>query len=321
MINYRLHKKIRSFFFKSIVLSALFIVYGLFFINHAHAAVISFRTNTQNVHIGQEFSADVLFDPEGADVNAIEMTVSLPENIVFVDSNDSSSLIQMWIDHPSLEADGKTLKLSGGIIGGFSGLIDPFSPDTRKPGKITQLTLRGVGPGISILDIGSAKAYLDDGSATEVRVTSIPGTVTVDNQTISSQLPASGDTESPLTFIPILEKNSLLFGGSYTLVFNTEDTNSGIDHYEVKEGDGPWTRAQSPYELKDQGLHGPILVKAVDRAGNEKVESVAIPQTVETIPNFSLSDFVFTALLIAIAVFFLIFLRKRQSKHKKGENI
>ncbi len=317
-MNYKLHKKITRFTLKSAMLFGFFIIYNVFFITHAHAAVVSFQTSTTSVHIGQEFSADVLFDPEGANVNAIEMTIPLPGNIVFVDSNDSSSLIQMWIDHPSLEADGRTLKLSGGIIGGFSGLIDPFSPNTRKPGKLVQLTLRGTGPGASMLDVGTAKAYLNDGQATELKIRSIPSTITVDNQTIPSQLPSSGDTEPPLAFAPTLEKNSLLFGGSYTVVFNTEDTGSGIDHYEVKEGNGPWTRAQSPYELKDQGLHGPILVKAVDRAGNEKVESVTMPETVQAGSNFSLSDFIYTALFIAIIMFFLIFFRKRRSEHKKN---
>jgi hypothetical protein len=52
---------------------------------------------------------------------------------------------------------------------------------------------------------------------------------------------------------------------------------SGIDHFEVKEGKKDFKKAESPYLLEDQELKSKILVKAVDKAGNEKIAEIIPP--------------------------------------------
>lgn len=64
------------------------------------------------------------------------------------------------------------------------------------------------------------------------------------------------------------------------ILFNTTDKASGVDHYEIKIGESQFNRiaindvSSNPYtpEPQDPGKH-PILVKAVDLAGNETVQS------------------------------------------------
>ena len=58
---------------------------------------------------------------------------------------------------------------------------------------------------------------------------------------------------------------------NYFLVFSGIDKQTGIDYYEVKEGQGNWKRAEFPYVLEDQTLQGIIEVRAVDKAGNERI--------------------------------------------------
>jgi len=63
------------------------------------------------------------------------------------------------------------------------------------------------------------------------------------------------------------------------LVFATQDKGSGIDGYAIHESPRIKTRIstnelmedESPYLLKDQNLRSYIYVKAVDKAGNERI--------------------------------------------------
>lgn len=61
------------------------------------------------------------------------------------------------------------------------------------------------------------------------------------------------------------------------IAFNTTDSGSGIDHYEIKIDDGNWEKAVQPYQIPkiSSGNHK-ISVKAVDKAGNERVGQVEV---------------------------------------------
>jgi hypothetical protein len=87
------------------------------------------------------------------------------------------------------------------------------------------------------------------------------------------------DEEEPLEFLPVVGKDPSVFKGDWFLAFAAADTGSGIDHYEVAETKTRWgvptyARAESPYRLVDQSLASYIYVKAVDRAGNERIAAV-----------------------------------------------
>ncbi len=78
-----------------------------------------------------------------------------------------------------------------------------------------------------------------------------------------------------------IQKDSALFSGQYFIVFSTTDKQTGLDYYEIAEKRGKetknyneleWKRGESPYLLKDQELKSYIYVKAVDKAGNERIE-------------------------------------------------
>ena len=86
------------------------------------------------------------------------------------------------------------------------------------------------------------------------------------------------DATPPLQFEPYLEPFSFA-GGNYLIVyFNTSDSLSGMDHYEVRVVDltdpenvflSGWTREESPFRLgtEKSGIFR-ILVRAFDEAGN-----------------------------------------------------
>src|SRR5262249_47050520 len=74
-----------------------------------------------------------------------------------------------------------------------------------------------------------------------------------------------------------------IFDGKYFITFSTIDKQTGVDYYEVLEQDANgniqgtttpaiWKRATSPYLLADQSLQSAVMVRATDKAGNQRVE-------------------------------------------------
>jgi len=88
------------------------------------------------------------------------------------------------------------------------------------------------------------------------------------------------DATRPEKFKPEIGKDPSIFEGKYFLSFSTTDKMSGIEYFEVKEGKKDFKITKSPYLLGDQNLRSKILVKAVDKAGNEKVAEIIPPHKV-----------------------------------------
>lgn len=88
------------------------------------------------------------------------------------------------------------------------------------------------------------------------------------------------DATPPEEFTPEVSQDSTVFEGKYFLSFSTTDKTSGVDHYEILETrnqkieNGTWKVGGSPYLLGDQSLQSKILVKAVDKAGNERIAEI-----------------------------------------------
>jgi len=96
------------------------------------------------------------------------------------------------------------------------------------------------------------------------------------------------DTTIPEPFELKTGKAPLVFEGKYFLSFAAQDRASGIDYYEAVEADrrgyqrgttrkAEWKIAESPYLLEDQSLKSVIKVKAVDKAGNERIAEIIPP--------------------------------------------
>jgi len=124
------------------------------------------------------------------------------------------------------------------------------------------------------------------------------------------------DTMPPEDFEPKIAKDPTVFDGKYFLSFTTQDRTSGVDHYEIveelrrgvlqpfitklgkkeREPLKGWKIAESPYLLEDQSLQSKILVKAIDKAGNERIAKI--------IPSYKVTweDVLFLVILVLIVV-------------------
>ncbi len=83
------------------------------------------------------------------------------------------------------------------------------------------------------------------------------------------------DTTKPEEFRPVVTPSNWTSNNQPEISFSTNDSHSGIDHYEVKIDNGKFSEQSSPYTLplKADGIHT-VTVRAYDRAGNFRDASI-----------------------------------------------
>ncbi len=125
------------------------------------------------------------------------------------------------------------------------------------------------------------------------------------------------DTIPPEEFEPQIGQDPTMYDGKYFLSFVAQDKTSGVDHYEVTEvpwlsfeKTKEWKMVQSSYLLGDQKLRSVIKVKAVDKAGNERVAEIKPPYKITWGDALIL-------LLILIGIGVILWSAKRISAVKK----
>ena len=140
------------------------------------------------------------------------------------------------------------------------------------------------------------------------------------------------DTTAPEPFTIELDREPTAYNGKYFIAWSTTDKQSGIDHYEVLETDpwkfgffsffngerrAFWTRAESPYVLQDQNLRSKILVKAVDKIGNEQIAMLE-PET-SLLRKVEVDRmWIFVTILLSLLVFAVTAWRIRRKKQSKS---
>jgi len=129
------------------------------------------------------------------------------------------------------------------------------------------------------------------------------------------------DATAPEPFEAKVGRDPATMEGKYFLSFAANDKASGVDYYEVFEGRkerfkpeivGVWKKAKSPYVLDDQSLDSVIRIKAVDRAGNERIEEiapVAKPLSVKLLAGLGV-------VILTVIVIVAIFIRKKKKEEK-----
>lgn len=267
---------------------------------------------------GDSFAVDIKLDVTGQCVNAVEAGITFPkDNVKLVDFIIGDSILNFWIEKPDSTKIGKAnsegkLSFSGGIPGGYCGRIpgDPGESNiiARLAFKIPGMIVSDKKPeklNIDFTDI--TQVLLNDGFGTKdnldlkgsvINLLNAPATLKDDWQAQVEE-----DNIPPEPFIIELQSNPNIYNGQYYIDFYTIDRQSGIDHYEVLElrpgekiGDKPkreisdylfgyknealnWRPGEIPYLLFDQDLKSVISVKAIDKAGNERIVDYIPPST------------------------------------------
>jgi len=260
-------------FSKFCIILLLSTFYFLFSFSLVEAAELKLTSEIQEIGTNQQFQVDLVLDTENEEINAVEGKVIFPGDLLELkEIRDGNSIINFWIERPKTEQAG-IIGFSGIIPGGYVG----------KKGLIFSAIFQSKNEGEGIIEVREAKTLLNDGKGTEASLSNSNFQLSILKQPSIPQIPIPEikDTDLPEDFKPEAARNLNIFEDRWFLVFATQDKGSGIDHYEVLENrkqkieNREWIKADSPYPLKDQELKSYIYVKAVDKAGNERIATLS----------------------------------------------
>ena len=274
---------------RKIISRCLVLIFALFcvvFPSIAQAAILYLAPSEGNYSQGETFIEEIKLDTEREDINAVEVELAFPKEILeIVDFSDGGSILRLWVERPNINSQLTTnnkqqgiISFAGGIPNGYKGegLLGKVVFKVKSQISNLKTTTQNLET-VNIEFLKETKVLLNDGKGTPAKLT-IEGAI-LKIFAKASEIPEDRwqemlkeDNIPPERFKIEIHQEPSLFEGKYFINFQAEDKESGIDYYEVKEGDSDWQKTTSPYMLQDQDLESIIKVKAVDKAGNERIE-------------------------------------------------
>ena len=278
--------------------------------NKVSAAEIFFEPKEINTTINHTEKVEIFLDTgDDESVNAFEINVEFPvEFLKLKDWSNGNSIINLWIKEP--KNNNGTFSFQGIIPGGYS--------DNEK-GLLMTLYFKGIKEGIAEIKIkNNSQILLNDGLGTPAETFFSPAIINVET---SEEDPSKFEfTEKilPEKFTPIISCSDEIYGGNYFLVFSTQDKNSGINYYEISEGEEPFRIAQSPYLLRNQKLDKDIRVRAVDKAGNIRTEIISAEKV--GLEENKFKEILFFGILLLLIIILVIFAKYLYNRIRKTKN-
>jgi len=255
-------------------------------------------------------------------VNTVEAYINFSNDLLtVVDFSTGESILSLWLKKPATGMVGKInrqgqIYFAGGAPGGYCGRIPGDPGISNIVGKIIFKVneLRGgqnIQPTAKVYFHDKTRVLLNDGLGTEAGVDLRGAEFNITERSDSPKKEWEArlreDNIPPNPFVIELHQDQNIFDGKYFIIFSTTDKQTGIDRYEVletgqdklpgqrpkrsffdtlfgkKDQEPSWKQANIPYLLEDQSLRSVIKVKAVDKAGNERIQEY-IPSSIPAPP-------------------------------------
>jgi hypothetical protein len=294
---------------------------------------------------GDTFPIDIKINNEGICINAIEINLLFPkDNLRLSDFLIGDSVLNLRIEKPvqeDFDAINKNgvVNFSGGTPGGYCGKIpgDPGESNivARLIFKVPSLVVSGDKIENAAFSFGTSTSVLiNDGLGTADKVTLRGANINILSTPVNTpsdwQDQIKEDTIPPEPFFIELHSNANVYNGQYYIDFFTTDKQSGMDHYEVLEkrpdekiGEKTsrnifdyffrskieplnWKKGEIPYLLEDQTLKGIISVKAIDKAGNERLVEFVPPKSEQEKVQKISNKYILMLLLIVAGILILL---------------
>ncbi len=272
--------------------------------NWAWAASLYGVGPENSVGSGDTFIVRVFVDTEGKSLNVVEGSIGISGASVS-EISLGGSVMSLWPVSP--EVKNSSIVFTGGAVGGFNqtnALLFSIALTAQTPGEV-EVKPQGV------------TAYENDGKGTALKpvlkTTIIKVKTAASGSTKNNEWQAlvSEDKTPPADFTITLGQDSTVYQGKKFLSFETTDAGSGVDFYEVIEGNDPGVRSTSPYILKDQTGRSKVTVRAYDKAGNIKT-AVWTPSVSG---NFKII-LIGIIILIFSAILYIVYIRRRRKNTK-----
>jgi len=274
---------------------SLIFILNLFFTNRIFAATLILEPSKDSVGIEEQFYVDLMLNPSGESINALEGSVSFSsDDISFIRVENGKSIVNLWVEEPRIE--GHTISFAGVISNGFDGVINPFNLNQKLPGLVTRFVFEANKSGQVNFLTSSFYLNLNNGSGTETRAPIAHSSINIGNF-INKVI-----YENKINSTPELEayviRDPNIFNNKYTLVFKATDKETGIKNVMIKEGKRNWEEIESPYLLKDQFRHSIITLKATN------FKDVSITINIDKVPY----DWKLLARVLIIIIVITLFL-------------
>jgi len=251
-----------------------------------NAVILYLEPSRGQYYQGDNFIVDIRIDTEGECINTVKVDLKFPnEFLEAVDFSEGNSILSLWLKKPAINQEIGLISFVGGIPGGFCGTLPGELGKPNLLGRIIfRVVPRDVLRGLAKISFKEeSQVLLNDGFGTRARLSLKEAIFEILSEKIEVpknewQEELKKDTIPPEPFDIEIQRDPSIFDGKYFLIFSTTDKQTGIDYYEVKEGKRDWKRAESPYLLEDQSLKSIIKVRAVDKAGNERIAEYLPPK-------------------------------------------
>jgi hypothetical protein len=292
------------------------------------------------------FYVPVRIDTQGECVNAVRVVVAYdPAQLSVRDVSVGNSFLTLWTEPPQIARtpEGKEqglVSFSGGVPGGYCGRLEG---DPGLSNRIAELVVTGVPKALAMGERATTtlilspetSVYLHDGTGNKANTLLLGAEVSlVQREGVPRDMwyeDVRADTQMPEFFDITLVEGPSVGNPYHYIVFSTVDKQSGISHYEVLETDPDrfgllrlfpreayWIRTESPYVLRDQQLRSRILVKAVDKNGNERTATYEPPLSLLKEVTRLYVAVPVALLLLVIVVGVLFFVRRKRVRSRRA---
>ncbi len=292
--------------FLAMVCAGFFVTLFFSIYSKANAAELFFEPREIDIAVNHTEKVEIFLNTgDSENINALEINVEYPlEFLKLNDWSNGNSIINLWIKEP--ENKEGIFSFQGIIPGGYFG----------KNGLLMTLYFEGRREGTTEIKIkNNSQILLNDSLGTSAETFFSPTTI---NIKISEEEPPKFEFTEKIPsepFTPIISRSDEMYDGNYFLVFSTQDKNSGIDYYEVSEGERPFEIARSPHLLKNQKLNEDIRVRAIDKAGNVRTE--IIPAEKAEIKKDKFKEILFFGVLLLLITVLVISAKYLYNKVRK----
>lgn len=282
-------------FLISIITASFFILSS----SQVFALSLYVEQSGREVRVGDTVLVNLFLDTEGAEINVLEGKIHVLGNILIKDIHTGGSVFSVWQTQPTVS--GKEIDFVGGTQGSVTG-------DNN---KVFTVAIKPLSIGNFQLETLSFQGYLADGKGTMIvgkHLKSVPIKVgELIGQPIDDLALQEKDVIPPKPFTIEVGRENGSSDGKIFLSFISSDNESGIDYYEVKEGNTITIVSRGVYVLQDQNYSGKVTVTAYDNAGNTQTQTI-------TLGNINRPWVIYLTLLLLLV--FLVYLGIRYNKEQ-----
>jgi len=250
----------------------------------ARAAILYFKPDSGKYYQDETFSVQLMIDTEEDCINTVKGEIDFSKDVLeAVNFATGNSILTIWLQTPKIDQNLGKISFIGGIPGGYCG---PLPGEPGELDLLLKIFFKTKREGMANLRFSEeSQVLLNDSLGTPAKLTIkgavftiLPGIPEVPKEEWQEEL--EKDNIPPEPFEIEIHRTPEIFEGKYFITFFTSDKQTGLDYFEVKEGKRNWEKAESPYLLEDQDLKSIIKVKAVDKAGNERLAEYIPPKKI-----------------------------------------